>query len=246
MGRSKRRGERFPGGKLRPGQGGDPVAVWQRARLEWVRAGRDPQGATQLGRLGIIGELNESEVAAGFKIAEVYGRYESSIGRRRTAASPSYEVGRGREQVSETDAERDRARTVRRAFDALSGELAGAERQCGRGLKDAVEAVCVEDRVCPAGRLGDVRLALDLIAAHFRLDRRRERQRGTNGINRQAPHVPLAHPGGREAFIETLCSIVPDMDADAAEEAFDALIERERFDKALMDREKFRMGKETK
>jgi hypothetical protein len=29
-----------------------------------VRAGLDPQGATQLGRLGIIGELNESEVAA--------------------------------------------------------------------------------------------------------------------------------------------------------------------------------------
>ena len=56
MGRSKRRGERFSCGKLKPGQGGDPVAVWQRARLDWRRAGLDPQGATQLGRLGIIDE----------------------------------------------------------------------------------------------------------------------------------------------------------------------------------------------
>jgi hypothetical protein len=56
MGRSKRRGERFACGKLKPGQGGDPVAVWQRARLEWQGAGRDPQGATHLGRLGIIDE----------------------------------------------------------------------------------------------------------------------------------------------------------------------------------------------
>jgi hypothetical protein len=34
----------------------DPVAVWQRARLDWRRAGLDPHGATQLGRLGIIDE----------------------------------------------------------------------------------------------------------------------------------------------------------------------------------------------
>jgi hypothetical protein len=67
MGRSKRRGERYPSGDLKPGQGGDPVALWQRARLDWRRAGLDPQGPTQLGRLGIIGELNQSEVAAGFK-----------------------------------------------------------------------------------------------------------------------------------------------------------------------------------
>jgi hypothetical protein len=71
MGRSKRHGERYASGDLKPGQGGDPVAVCQRARLDWRRAGLDPQGATQLGRLSIIGELNESEVAAGFKVAEV-------------------------------------------------------------------------------------------------------------------------------------------------------------------------------
>jgi hypothetical protein len=34
----------------------DPVAVWQRARLDWRRAGLDPHGATQLGRLSIIDE----------------------------------------------------------------------------------------------------------------------------------------------------------------------------------------------
>jgi hypothetical protein len=30
--------------------------MWQRAQLDWRRAGLDPHGATQLGRLGIIDE----------------------------------------------------------------------------------------------------------------------------------------------------------------------------------------------
>jgi hypothetical protein len=34
----------------------------QWARLDWRRAGLDPQGATLLDRLGITGELNEIEV----------------------------------------------------------------------------------------------------------------------------------------------------------------------------------------
>jgi hypothetical protein len=50
---------------------------WAKKIVAFVAAGEARLGA------------NECEVAAGFKIAEVYGRYETSIGRRRSAASPS-------------------------------------------------------------------------------------------------------------------------------------------------------------
>jgi hypothetical protein len=58
---------------------------------------------THLGRMGATGELTDIEVTAGFKVAEVYGRFERSIGRRRTVASPSYEVGRGWDAGGEED-----------------------------------------------------------------------------------------------------------------------------------------------
>jgi hypothetical protein len=44
---------------------------------------------TQLGRYGIIGELNDAEVAAGLRIAEVWHRYEAAMGGRRSVRSPT-------------------------------------------------------------------------------------------------------------------------------------------------------------
>jgi hypothetical protein len=87
MGRSKRRGERVSCGKLKPGQGGDPVAVWQRARLDWRRpAGLDPYGATQLGRLA--SSTNERDRGRGpgaedRRLAKVGWRSHCWSGRRR-------------------------------------------------------------------------------------------------------------------------------------------------------------------
>jgi hypothetical protein len=118
---------------------------------------------TQLGRYGIIGELNDVEVAAGLRVAEVWRRYDAAMGARRSAPSPGYEVGRGREN----QAENARSRRARRAYDAMMAVLSTAERLLGRGLIQAVEDVCVADLVCPAGRLGDVREALKMVAAHF-------------------------------------------------------------------------------
>ena len=41
-------------------------------------------------------DLDDVETRAGFRLAEVWGRYDFAMGRRRQAASPSYEAGRGR------------------------------------------------------------------------------------------------------------------------------------------------------
>ena len=42
-------------------------------------------------------DLDDVETRAGFRLAEVWGRYDFAMGRRRQAASPSYEAGRGRD-----------------------------------------------------------------------------------------------------------------------------------------------------
>jgi hypothetical protein len=56
-----------------------------------------------------------------------------------------------------------RSRRARHAFEVMRGVLITAERMLGRGLIQAVEEVCVEDLVCPAGRLGDLRTALGMV-----------------------------------------------------------------------------------
>ena len=44
-------------------------------------------------------DLDDVETRAGFRLAEVWGRYDFAMGRRRQAASPSYEAGRGRGEI---------------------------------------------------------------------------------------------------------------------------------------------------
>ena len=65
------------------------------------------------------------------------------------------------------EAENARSRRARHAFEVMRGVLITAERMLGRGLIQAVEEVCVEDLVCPAGRLGDLRTALGMVAAYY-------------------------------------------------------------------------------
>lgn len=75
-------------------------AVFYRIREHGVRLGVDPRLSTVLGRMGMFKELSEAEVDAGFRIAEIYGRYEGLKGiPRRTAASPSYERGFGAKDI---------------------------------------------------------------------------------------------------------------------------------------------------
>ena len=59
-------------------------------------------------------DLDDVETRAGFRLAEVWGRYDFAMGRRRQAASPSYEAGRGRDAANESDAESRRSIRARR------------------------------------------------------------------------------------------------------------------------------------
>jgi hypothetical protein len=85
LGRRRRVAERYPGGKLKPGDEGDVRAptLWRRIKDGAVKGGAHPYAGTVLGRLSIFGLLADAEVEAGFRVAEIVGRCERE---RRAAA----------------------------------------------------------------------------------------------------------------------------------------------------------------
>jgi hypothetical protein len=44
----------------------------------------------------MLGEFTARQTSAAYHVGEIYGRFEWLHGRRRSAASPSYEIGCGR------------------------------------------------------------------------------------------------------------------------------------------------------
>jgi hypothetical protein len=232
-GRPKKPGKRHPGGQLVQAPEGPSVAAWQRIAADAVKLGLNPLIGTQLGRLGFIGTLTPVEVATGFRIAEIYGRYERAIGRRRSAASPSYEMGRGRDtQAPESEEARERAQDAARAFGALQAEIALAPR----GVRGPLEELCVEDRPCPPGWLPAVKIALGMLAEALGVKRRRtstERKSGPPDKGCPVASQSIGINPERAAFIETVTrlGLVDPEDAAGVYGHFRAVLERDKFRK---------------
>jgi hypothetical protein len=165
-GRPKKPGPRHPGGQLKRETAGITATALQRLRA----LGSNPLLETQAGRLLFLEELTLDQAQTAWRIAEIYGRYDRAMGRRRSSASPSYEAGRGRDSgLAESDDQRARVKSTVRAFGALQAEL----RLCPRGVRPALEELCVEDRACPPGWLPAVRIALDMLAVALGIRGRR-------------------------------------------------------------------------
>jgi hypothetical protein len=234
-GRPKKPGKRHPGGQLVQEPEGPSLAGWHRIREDAVKLGSNPLIATELGRLGYTGALTSVEVATGFRIAEIYGRYDRSIGRRRSIASPSYELGRGRDTAAvESEEARERAHGAARAFGALQAEIA----LCPRHVKSPLEELCVEDRICPPGWLPAVRIALGMLADALGIRRRIGRPKSISAPSKEGAKIDTLHPEKkinqeREAFIETVTrlGLVDPEDAAGVYGHFRALMEREKFRK---------------
>lgn len=89
--------------------------TFYRIREHGVRLGTDPRLATVLGRMGLFNELSAAEVDAGFRVAEIYGAYEATMGMpRRHAASPSYQRGFGAGEVDTSRMTDDELKRCRR------------------------------------------------------------------------------------------------------------------------------------
>lgn len=140
--------DRKPSGDKKPALA--PTLIY-RMREHGKALGLDPRLGSVLGVMGVHRELSDAEIAAGFAVAEIYGRYEMLQGLpRRTVASPSYERGFGaKAEIDITamlpeDLKRHR-RAVKKAtkrFDNLQAWLTHDEQ-------NLVEAVCCANERCP-------------------------------------------------------------------------------------------------
>jgi hypothetical protein len=170
LGRSRRAGERYPGGKIKPRDAGDMRAptLWRRIKDGAVKGGAHPYAGTVLGRLSIFGLLTDAEVEAGLRVAEIVGRYEKLSGApRRTCASPAYESGFGFmfEAYEGADASlvkrfEGRVRRARRAYEHLLDHIP-------EGGREALFTVCVEDREINSLLHKDLQMLLRRLAASF-------------------------------------------------------------------------------
>lgn len=230
-GRPKKAGPRHPGGQLIQAADRDAIA-WRRILDDAIRLGLNPLVATQLGRLGALGQLAAHEVETGFRIAEIYGRYDKAMGRRRSAASPSYESGHGRDtQAAESVPQRERAEAAIRAYGALQPEI----RLCPRGVKSPLEELCIEDRVCPPGWLPAVKIALDMLSVSLGIRRRQSRT--------SAPTRAKRDQSGQRAVFASIADKLVDMPEEQAAALwnhFKELLSEEEYQRARRERDKLR------
>ncbi len=167
-GRPRKAGPRHPSGRLKAESAGVTYTALNRLRS----LGTNPVLETQVGRLLFLDELDLEQARAAWLMAEIYGRYDRAMGRRRSVVSPSYEAGRGRDPgAPESAEEADRSQGARRVWARLQAAL----RACPPGVRSALEELAVEDRACPAGSFPRVRLALEVLAIEMGIRRRRPR-----------------------------------------------------------------------
>jgi hypothetical protein len=177
---------RYPSGKLKP-ETAPPVQV-RRIIDEAKRAARDPLLGFELGRLRLTDVLTDSQTAAGMRFAAIVGAYDRTKGLpRRTAKSPSLEIGFGSAVATEREDDEiiealrnnggdvaelaktsDIVRVVLKASKRYGDALATL-RAAGKSAERVVFAVALDDDVVECTRHHDLRRGLTALADHFRL-----------------------------------------------------------------------------
>lgn len=193
VGRRRVDGERYESGRLRPrGKGRKPDlepisgVLWQRMRQHGRTLGLDPRLTTELGRLNMFGELTIAMTAAGFRIAEIYGRFEGYKRKGRSTRSPSYNASYGEAGIAEElltpeqlDMLESRIREASEAFEKLVGRawasdenydlIPGIPGQIPKHLRAAIEQLCVEDKPINPTALDDIRELLQSLAISWKI-----------------------------------------------------------------------------
>lgn len=251
-GRPTKPGPRYPNGQLKHKPAIEPIApaLWQRIVTEAKKKTIDERLGSELGRLFLHGELTSPQIAAGFRLAEVYGTFERYKGKRRSTASPSYEASsRGDHLVAEEligpDALQimeERIQAAQTKFNALQKHF--EDKKVPRGVRNALEELCVEDRIISSLILPDLRNALDELGQFFGFTTARHALKQVAA----SPRKPTLQQDGeakrapnldRMYWIEVVRRLRPDLSTDQ-------LIEAHEVQRALVARGIFRRSKEKR
>lgn len=259
-GRPPKHGDRYDSGKLKPSvREAMSGALWQRMLANAERVLRDPKFGTELGRLGAAGDLTPSEVAIGFRIAEVYGRFEFYQNIRRAAASPHYiremvsEAAGGDSEMEDGPGQNDRGRgfvdTDRDERERQATETFRAfQTHLPHEFRSNVEALCVDDRHIGLQGLQQVRAAFALVKEFFSGKRRGLSKAERKKLNRpsplptprQTPAIvalpPVRINALKAAFLAHQRKLLPNLSDDDLETSWNVFC-------ALRDRIAFRLEK---
>jgi hypothetical protein len=191
-GRPRHNGERYPGGRLRPGDYRSDTQI-RRIVDQGLALGLDPMLGSQAGRLRLQGHLNDRHLAVIDHIGRVYGRYEQHAGLQRHTQSPAYAASKyqaARGPIGEAGStiigEEDAA-AVRADFLALQQIMAEFPSEA-RGV---IERLCVDDLHVPTSFVPDLLVLLERIDAA--LCGRRQKTplaRGGLPVRRRVPVSP--------------------------------------------------------
>ena len=165
-GRPRLSGERYPGGRLRPGDYRSDTQI-RRIVDQGLALGLDPMLGSQAGRLRLQGHLNDRHLAVIDHIGRIYGRYELQAGLKRHTQSPAYAASKrragsssigegGNSPIGEEDAAAARA-----DFLALQQVMADFPVEA----RAVIERLCVDDLHVPASFAPDMIVLLERIDA---------------------------------------------------------------------------------
>jgi hypothetical protein len=241
MGRHKKNGARYPGGKLKPT--GEPIqpALWQRIRSDGAKAAGDHRLASEIGRLSYHRELTDLQVTAALRVAQIIGAWERQNGLNRRMHSPSYEAGFGGGRARLDDPAAIEA--INEAYASLDQEL----QLYPATWRATLESLCCNDEFIPSERLPGVRGMLDALALFFGVSKSKSKRR-----ERKAPALRLVKPApaaqavqirretpDKSAYLAMLKHMRPDLDDEARATAWDLFL-------AMKDREQFNRSKDKR
>lgn len=133
--------------------------IWQRLVEDAELLGFDRRIRTQIGRLAVRKQLAAPQASAGELIGRIYGEYERLHGKKRSCKSQSYEFTTAGEQELFVKVDGELVRSGDAKFDewaaTVDENMRGVQSiiEDGRNVsevRDAIEALCVEDRAISA------------------------------------------------------------------------------------------------
>lgn len=232
-GRPAKPGERYACGKLKSAIEPIAPALWQRIASEAKKKMIDERLGTELGRCFFHGELTSPQIAAGFRLAEIYGAFERAKGKRRSCASPSYNSGQGDHSLAEELLEpdtlkrlEDQIQTATETFKKLHGDVSAQrkgwfdEKEIPRYIRNALEELCVEDRAISWLLLPEIRDVLDQLGFFFGFTTARQAQKksAAAAASARAPTLQQDTLAKREPnidrvyWIQVLRKVLPHLD----------------------------------
>jgi hypothetical protein len=216
--RAKLLPNRQPDGRVRPERPSLSVAQYRREVQAAALGSHDPLIGTQIGRCARLQQITREHLEAGLCLAETYGRYDLAMGCRRTAASPSYEIGRRATGAGVDTSERDEDAVG--AYDGMMKVL----HRCTRGAVILTERLCVDDEYLMADEMREVCPVLDLLAGHFcghKPSARTPPRSSTNGHRDHSAQRTADRP-----LESALAALVPMMAAGPRRDLYDELMAR--------------------